>query len=154
MTRIRTAVIGLAVGTLALSACGGEGPAEGDRGQTAAEWVACSTTMVVGDVASVGPSARHEGHISVTVEATEWLKPAQGERRITLDVVDPGVTDAQRKVKPGQHLLNAVPERASLEPGVFQGDQLRLERRRIKKALKAAEATKCPSPWASSTSGS
>ncbi|TVZ77727.1 hypothetical protein [Streptomyces sp. BK340] len=152
MIRIRTVVIGLAVGTLALSACGGEGPAEGDRGQTAAEWVACSTTMVVGDVASVSPSARHKGRISVTVEATEWLKPVRGERRITLDVVDPGATDTPRQVKPGQHLLIAVPERDSLEPGVFRGDQLRLERARIKKALPASETTKCPYPWASSSS--
>ncbi|MEU6667143.1 hypothetical protein [Streptomyces sp. NPDC046727] len=148
MNRIRTAAVGMAVGTLALVACGGGGPARGDRGQTAEEWVACSTTMVVGDVTSV--SRGRAGRVSVTVDVAEWLKPAQGQRRVTLDVVDPARTDAQRELRSGRRLLIAVPERDSLEPGVFQGDALRLERDRIRKALGAVGDVKRPSPWRSS----
>ncbi|MFI0810617.1 hypothetical protein [Streptomyces echinatus] len=149
MTRIRSAAVGMAVAASALVACGGGGPARGDRGQSAPEWVACSTTMVVGDVASVAASPGRKGRISVTLDATQWLKPARGQRRVTLDVVDPGATDARRAVKAGQHLLIAVPERDGVEPGVFRGEGLRLERDRIKKALHAADKVNCPSPWKS-----
>jgi hypothetical protein len=143
-------VVGGVVVFVLATGCGGvvvgEGANEGDKGQSAAEWVACSTTMAVGDVASVRKSAE-EGNIVVTFEVTEWLKPARGDRRITLDVVDPGTHDDQQRVKAGQHLLIAVPERDDQALGVVEGDGLALQRRQIKKYLDEAETTACPSPW-------
>jgi hypothetical protein len=107
--------------------------------------------MAFGDVVAVRESAK-AGDVVLTFDVAEWLKPAQGRERITLEVVDPGTHDEQRRLKPGQRLLIAVPQRSEQELGVLQGDAARLERERIKAALDEARSTSCPSPW-SETAG-
>ncbi|MFJ5779011.1 hypothetical protein [Streptomyces sp. NPDC093094] len=149
--------VAVATAALLASGCGSDDRRDRDdsagqsgHGQTLTEWIACSRTMAFGDVVSVQESAE-AGNVVLTFDVAEWLKPAQGQKRVTLDVVDPGTYDEQRRLEPGQRLLIAVPERSDQELGTLRGDAATLERRRVRAALDEARSTSCPSPWSESS---
>ncbi|MFB7935425.1 hypothetical protein ACFC4C_40675 [Streptomyces sp. NPDC056039] len=115
------------------------------HGQTLTEWIACAGTIAVGDVTEVHPSGK--GRISVAFAVQEWIKPSRGDGSITLDLVDPRVTEARPPIEKGQRLLIVVPERPDQEASTFEGARLTQYRSTITKALDQAERATCPSPW-------
>ncbi|MCX4821366.1 hypothetical protein OG883_15920 [Streptomyces sp. NBC_01142] len=156
--RRRVVAVSLAAAAAAAAACiavtvsvmsGSSGPAsreeQNGQGQTLAEWIACARTIAVGDVSEVRPSSK--GRITVGLDVADWIKPSHGDSRITLDLVDPRVTEARPPIEKGQHLLMVVPERSDQETSTFEGAELTQYRSTITKALGKAEHTACPHPW-------
>ncbi|MFF3691620.1 hypothetical protein [Streptomyces sp. NPDC002187] len=116
------------------------------KGQTLVEWIACARTIAEGDVVTVrqSPSA---GRVIVSFEVQEWIKPSRGEKRITLDVVDPTKAGVREPWREGQHLLIVVPQRRDLETDTFRGEQLTWYRGRIEEGLPEAATAECPPFW-------
>ncbi|MFE1443247.1 hypothetical protein [Streptomyces sp. NPDC058739] len=115
------------------------------RGQTLVEWIACARTIAEGDVVTVRQSTA--GRVTVSFEVREWIKPSQGARRITLDVVDPTEAGVREPWREGQHLLIVVPQRRDQETDTFRGEQLTWYRGRIEQGLPEAETAQCPPLW-------
>ncbi|MEV4865536.1 hypothetical protein [Streptomyces ossamyceticus] len=124
----------------------GGGENASGKGQTLLEWIACGRTIAEGDVVAVKPSSE-AGRVVVTFDVQDWIKPARGAERITLDVVDPTEAGVREPWKEGQHLLIVVPERRDQETDVFQGDQLQSYRAKIEQGLPEAAGTECPPEW-------
>lgn len=124
----------------------GGGENASGKGQTLLEWIACGRTIAEGDVVAVKPSSE-AGRVVVTFDVQDWIKPARGAERITLDVVDPTEAGVREPWKQGQHLLIVVPERRDQETDVFQGDQLQSYRAKIEQGLPDAVGTECPPEW-------
>ncbi|MDG5805546.1 hypothetical protein P9869_23345 [Streptomyces ossamyceticus] len=127
----------------------GGGENASGKGQTLLEWIACGRTIAEGDVVAVKPSSE-AGRVVVTFDVQDWIKPARGAERITLDVVDPTEAGVREPWKQGQHLLIVVPGRRDQETDVFQGDQLRSYRAKIEQGLPDAAGTECPPEWRNS----
>ncbi|MEU6805289.1 hypothetical protein [Streptomyces neyagawaensis] len=124
----------------------GGGENASGKGQTLLEWIACGRTIAEGDVVAVKPSSE-AGRVVVTFDVQDWIKPARGAERITLDVVDPTEAGVREPWKQGQHLLIVVPERRDQETDTFQGDQLPSYRAKIEQGLPDAAGTECPPEW-------
>ncbi|EKX66080.1 hypothetical protein Sipo8835_31985 [Streptomyces ipomoeae] len=116
------------------------------QGQTLLEWIACGRTIAEGDVVAVRPSSE-AGRVVVTFDVQDWIKPARGAERITLDVVDPTEARVREPWEKGQHLLIVVPERRDQETDTFQGEQLQWYRAKIEQGLPDAATTECPPAW-------
>ncbi|BFO21020.1 hypothetical protein SHKM778_74080 [Streptomyces sp. KM77-8] len=118
---------------------------EGGQGQTLPEWIACARTIVVGDVTEVAPNG--EGRIEVGLDVEEWIKPARGDRRFTMDVVDPRVAQDRPPIEEGTRVLVVLPRRADQAADTFEGGQLTRYRSAVMGALDDAGRTTCPAPW-------
>ena len=119
--------------------------AEGGRGQTLLEWIACARSIVVGDVTEVAPNG--EGRIAVDLDVEEWIKPPRGDRKITMDVVDPRVAQDRPPIEEGTRVLVVLPRRTDQAADTFEGGQLTQYRSTIIAALDEAGRTTCPPPW-------
>ncbi|MFC7219189.1 hypothetical protein ACFQLX_13580 [Streptomyces polyrhachis] len=122
-----------------------EGREEADNGQSLEEWIACAPVIVEGDVLTVRQAA--QGRVVVTLEVKDWIKPAQGKKRIELDVLDPTPTGVGEPWQEGSHVLAGVPERRDQPADTFHGAEIATTRARIEGALARAADTVCPPPW-------
>jgi hypothetical protein len=120
----------------------------GDKSQSLIQWVACATVIAEGDVVAVRP-APQRGRLVLTFAVRDWIKPAQGARRVELNVVDPRVANVRRAWKPQKHVMIGVPVRRDLEAVPFTGRRLAFERPRIERALQEVKAggVTCPPYW-------
>ncbi|MDA2812011.1 hypothetical protein O4J56_15315 [Nocardiopsis sp. RSe5-2] len=136
----------------------GAGP-EGGQGQTLPEWIACSTTIVEGEVTSVeepvepvdpatgGPYGPEPPTVTFTLEVSEWIKPATGEDTVELTVSDPAFVDPREAIEPGAHVLVSIPRTGWGIPDVFEGERLTDTKAEIEAALPEARGTECPEEW-------
>jgi hypothetical protein len=68
--------------------------------------VACSAAIVSGDVVRVVDG--RPGRLITTLDVDEWVKPATGLRRFTIDTADPAQDGGPARWTPGQHLQLAI----------------------------------------------
>lgn len=125
------------------------GPSGGNqsgKGQTLEEWIACARVIAEGDVAAVRDS-EEPGRVIVTFDVDDWIKPAQGTKRVDLDLVDPTEAGVHPSWKAGTHALIVVPERHDLSADTFEGAQLDRYRDQIERALPKAPEAGCPAYW-------
>lgn len=145
------AAAAVSVGGLSLTLGGGD-PSQspeadpGGQGQTLVEWVACARLIAEGDVVAVR-EAPEPGRVTVTFAVRDWIKPAQGDDQVTLDVVDPTEAQVREPWTPGGPLLIVVPERHDQPTDTFRGAELTDNREQIESALPRAATTECPAPW-------
>ena len=101
-----------------------------------------------GNVVAVRP-APQRGRLVLTFAVRDRIKPAQGPRRVELNVVDPRIANVREPWKPRKHVMIGVPTRRDLEAVPFTGRKLAFERPRIERALKEAKAggVTCPPYW-------
>ncbi|WP_406454703.1 hypothetical protein OG782_25530 [Streptomyces sp. NBC_00876] len=116
------------------------------EGQSRTEWIACATTIAIGDVVAVEPGTE-KGRLTITFNVQEWLKPAGGADRIAIDAVDPRIDGGQDPWEVGQHLLVVVPQRRDMVVDTFSGDRLGRFLTPVKQGLPDAKGAPCPSPW-------
>ncbi|UCM89729.1 hypothetical protein [Streptomyces marincola] len=154
VARAAVAAVALALGFLAVAtadngsgATGSSDVADGSaRGLRDHEWIACSTTIVEGQVLDVRPAAE-PGRDLVTIEVAEWIKPSEGPSEVELPLVDLRLAQVQEPLREGEHVLLAVSVLSDEEPVVLRGDRLARERVIIKEALPRAARTECPDFW-------
>ncbi|MEU2245574.1 hypothetical protein [Streptomyces sp. NPDC019224] len=120
-------------------------PAAGE-GQSRTEWIACATTIAIGDVVAVEPGTE-QGRLTITFNVREWLKPAQGAEQIAIDAVDPRIDGVQDPWEVGGHLLVVVPQRRDMAVDTFSGERLGRFRAQVTQGLPDAKGAPCPSPW-------
>ncbi|WP_416986396.1 hypothetical protein [Streptomyces sp. T028] len=134
---------------------GDSGGAQQDqaRALTNTEWIACSPTIVEGDVVAVRDHPRQADAVTMTLNVTDWIKPSRGtEQQIEFTTMS-----AKWKGEPpytkGEHLLVVVMHRPDEPADTFRDDgagtsrTLKAMRRRIEKDLPAAAKTECPAFW-------
>lgn len=119
------------------------------------EWLACSSTAVVGtvvrvehqvqddDAVSIPPVTAADARISVVVDVQAWIKPAAGEPRVELDILDPEPFTGE-PLSEGLRALFVVPLDPA-EAGILQGRSLiNLERGLLRDALARSQKLECP----------
>lgn len=122
------------------------GNQEAGQAQTLPEALACSTLIAEGDVVAVR-DAPQPRRVILTFAVQDWIKPDQGDGKVELNLLDPAVVSSRKAFEPGEHLLLIVPERREQEPAAFSGDQIRITRSQIERALPEAAQTECPPVW-------
>ncbi|MEU5155303.1 hypothetical protein [Glycomyces sp. NPDC021274] len=108
-----------------------------------AENIACSEFIAVGEVVSVAPSDVAD-RIIVTFAVEDPLKPAASPAPVELDVLDPGLSDPQSALQPGDRVLLEVPQREDFPPAVYRGSYLESRVAEIEQYLDEASDTECP----------
>ncbi|MHC0432316.1 hypothetical protein ACX6XY_19335 [Streptomyces sp. O3] len=148
------AVVAAVVLGIVLSGRATDGSEGGDamaEAQSETEAIACARMIVEGDIVKVRePSDR--GRVLVTLDVTEWFKPAHGAGRIQLDLVDPAIVDVDRSYQKGQHVLIYVPIREDLDANPSIDDEVPSRRKNLEHNLPRSQGVECPPYWKNSES--
>ncbi|MCX4531709.1 hypothetical protein OHA79_35715 [Streptomyces sp. NBC_00841] len=115
---------------------------EAEAGMTWEAVVPCTQVIAEGDVLSVR-DAPESGRVILTFAVDDWLRPAQGRKRIDVDVLDPAAEPGSARWKPGEHLLLAVYDFRDQPASYFRGNQIAATRAAIEPYLKESEGKKC-----------
>lgn len=118
---------------------------EGGSGITYAQEIACSRTIVVGDVIAVRDASK-PGRVVVAIDVQEWIKPASGPDRASLNVIDPRRVNEKRWTR-GTHVLFTEPLRRDELASVSKGREVKFDRKMLVEALPKASHATCPSPF-------
>lgn len=118
---------------------------EGGNGITYAQGIACSQTIVVGELLAVR-EAPERGRVIVTIDVQEWIKPASGPSQVNLNVIDPRTYNEERW-KPGTYVLFRIPLRLDRLAGVSQGPDVKFDRKMLVRALPKSKQATCPPPF-------
>lgn len=119
---------------------------------TGPELIACSRSIVVGDVRIVDDTGPHDTTTGVTLEVREWLKPASATRReVEVTVPSPRYSGESRP-QPGERVLAVTwtypyesATRLFRDTGKPGGlDDVRAQ---LARDLPRAARTKCPGFW-------
>ncbi|MET8420576.1 hypothetical protein ACWD7C_41660 [Streptomyces sp. NPDC005134] len=104
--------------------------------------IACSQVIAEGNVVSVR-DARQAGRVILTFAVDDWLWPAKGKKRVSLDVPDPAAQGAYERWKPGEHLLISVSKFPDQLVSDYRGSQIKRVRAQIEPELAKAVGKSC-----------
>ncbi|MFC8262355.1 hypothetical protein ACFUNF_33275 [Streptomyces sp. NPDC057291] len=104
--------------------------------------IACSQVIAEGNVVSVR-DARQAGRVILTFAVDDWLWPAKGKKRVSLDVPDPAAQGAYERWKPGEHLLITVSKFPDQLVSDYRGSQITRVRSQIEPELAKAVGKSC-----------
>ncbi len=125
------------------------GSAAGERGQSLAEWIACSQTIAIGEVTDI--MHPRSGRVRISLRVSNWIRPSTGPERIIVSDIDPKRAGLRPQWRRGGPVLVVVPANRTRPVAAFRGTDLARYRSWIESALPAAASATCPPAFAGDT---
>lgn len=122
---------------------------DGVQGLSFSEQIACAKSVVEGDVLAVRdiePEPEfQQPQVRVTLTVTDWIKPAEGEGRLDIDLL--AADTPHPPIKTGEHLLIEIWKDPGIPHRYFRGNQVGMTREALIDNLPAGMKTTCPDFW-------
>lgn len=118
--------------------------AEPDRGYTIAQVMACTRIIGVGSIVSMR-SVEQSNHALLTLRMEDWIKPANGAKQITINVLDPRSSDTQ-SWEPGKRMLFYVYRKTDEIASVRGKTLISQKQREYERVVSRPNQPKCPMP--------